>query len=196
MKNNNSSLLKAALFICVLATTIACKKDNNDVSKPANPNETELITTVKLIIAPSSNVSAQTFFSYRDLDGDGGNAPTIDTIRLNANTEYNVQVLVLDETKNPVDTTSKEIEAEKNIHQFFYSKIGTYNLTTTYLDFDDHNVPVGLNFKLNTGTGFIEKTNKLQVVLKHQPGLKPTTGSGDESLGETDVEVYFPILIQ
>jgi hypothetical protein len=196
MKNNNSSLLEFALFICVLATIAACKKDNGDVSKPANPNETELITTVKLIIAPTSNPSAKFYASYRDLDGDGGNAPTIDTIRLDANTEYNVQVLVLDETKNPVDTTSKEIEAEKNIHEFFYSKIGTYNLATTYLDFDDHNVPVGLNIKINTTTGFSEKTNKLQIVLKHQPGLKPTTGNGDESLGETDVEVYFPILIQ
>jgi len=196
MKNIKNLQLKSTLFILVLVTAIACKKDNGNVAKPVNPNETELITTVKLIIAPTSNPLAKIYVSYRDLDGDGGNAPTIDTIRLDANTEYNVQVLVLDETKNPIDTTSKKIEQEKNIHQFFYSKIGTYNLTVTYLDFDDHNVPVGLNVTFNTTTGFSEKTNKLKVVLKHQPGLKPTTGSGDESLGETDLEVYFPILIQ
>jgi len=189
-------LLKSFLFILIIPVCVACMHDDDDPAKPVNPNENELVTTVKLIIAPTANPAAEMYASYRDLDGDGGSAPVIDTIRLDANTEYTVQVFILDETKNPVDTTSKEIEEEKNEHQFFYSKIGTYNLTTTYLDFDDHNVPVGLNIKLNTTTGFTEKTYKFKVALKHQPGLKPTTGSGDESLGETDLEVYFPILIQ
>ena len=195
MKKVKNILLKFILSGLVFSIAVACKKDDNDPAKPVNPNETELVTTVKLIIAPTSNPSAEMYASYRDLDGDGGNAPIIDTIRLDANTEYNVQVLVLDETKNPVDTISKEIEEEKNAHQFFYSKIGSYNLTTTYLDFDGNNVPVGLSIKLNTTTGFTEKTNKYQVVLKHQPDLKPTSGNGDASLGETDLEVYFPILI-
>jgi hypothetical protein len=190
-------LLKSGVLILTLSILSSCKKDDGNVAKPANPNETELITTVKLIISPAANSSVKFYASYRDLDGDGGNAPVIDTLRFDANTEYNVQILVLDETKNPVDTISKEIEEEKDAHQFFYSKVGTYNLTTTYLDFDDNDVPVGLNIKLNTTTGFSEKTNKFQVVLKHQPGIKPTTGStGDASLGETDIEVYFPILIQ
>ena len=137
------------------------------------------------------------YASYRDLDGDGGNDPIIDTIRLDANMDYTVELLLLDETKNPIDTISHEIEEEKNEHQFFFSKIGTYNLTTTYLDFDDNGVPLGLNIQLNTTTGFTEKTNKFQVVLKHQPGEKPTTGTtGDESIGDTDIEVNFPILIQ
>jgi len=196
MNNFKNSILKSAILAFIITALAACKKDGDNIANPVNPNETELVTTVKLIIAPTTNPSAVMNVSFRDMDGDGGNAPIIDTIRLAPNTEYFVNVLVLDETKNPVDTTSKEIETEKNAHQFFYSKIGTYNLTTTYLDFDDHNVPVGLNVKLNTTTGFTEKTNKLKVVLKHQPGLKPSTGSGDESLGETDLEVYFPILIQ
>lgn len=197
MKNIQHSILKSVLLILISGVTFcSCKKDSVNVTNPVNPNETELITTVKFIIAPTSNPLAKVYVSYRDLDGDGGNAPTIDTIRLGANTEYNVQVLVLDETKNPIDTTSKKIEVEKNIHQFFYSKIGTYNLTVTYLDFDDHNVPVGLNIKLNTTSGLTEKSNRFKIVLKHQPGLKPTSGAGDETLGETDIEVNFPILIQ
>jgi hypothetical protein len=196
MKKIKISISKIALFTFVIAIIVACKKDDGEVAKPVNPNETELVTTVKLIIAPTSNPSAEIYASFRDLDGDGGNSPVIDTIRLGANSEYNVYVLVLDETKNPVDTISYEIEKEKNEHQFFYSKIGTYNLTTTYMDVDDHNVPIGLNIKLNTTTGFAEKTNKFKLVLKHQPGLKPTTCCGDETLGETDLEIYFPIIIQ
>ncbi len=195
MKNYNT-ILNSFLFIAALSILTSCKKDNKDVATPVNPNETELVTTVKLIIAPVLNPSAEMYASYRDLDGDGGNAPIIDTIRLDANAAYNVQVLVLDETKNPVDTTSKEIVEEKDAHQFFYSNIGTYELTITYLDFDDNDVPVGLNIQLHTGSAFTEKTNTFQVVLKHQPGIKPSTGNGNESLGETDLEVNFPILIK
>ncbi|WP_018341587.1 hypothetical protein [Cytophaga aurantiaca] len=189
-------LTKSAVLILIISLLTSCKHDDGDVAKPANPNETELITTVKLLVTTGLATRTEEY-AYRDIDGDGGNAPIIDTIRLFSNTSYWVSVLLLDETKNPVDTISEEILAnEKNAHQVFYSKIGTYNLTTTYLDFDDHNVPVGLTVQLNTTTGFTEKTNKLRIVLKHQPGLKPTSGVGDESLGETDVEVYFPILIQ
>lgn len=197
MKNFKTSILKFVLFALVVATTAACKKDDGAVPNPVNPNDGELITTVKLIIAPASNPSAEMYASYRDLDGDGGNNPIIDTIRLDANTDYTVQLLLLDETKNPIDTISYEVEEEKDEHQFFFSNIGTYNLTTTYLDFDDNGVPLGLNIQWNTTTGFTEKTNKFKVVLKHQPGEKPTSGTtGEESLGETDIEVYFPILIQ
>ena len=158
---------------------------------------TELITTVKLIVTPTtgSNVQSQVF-AYRDIDGDGGAAPVVDTIRLSANQSYTVNVLVLDETKNPVDTTSNEIESERYVHEFFYTKIGTYDLTTTYLDFDDHNVPVGLKMRFDVGNAFTAKNNALQVVLKHQPNLKPTTGNGDSTLGETDAEVTFPILVK
>lgn len=196
MKITTNKLSIAVLACIFLFTITSCKKKKEEVVAPVNPNETELITTVKLIVYPTSNTSDVSTFSFRDLDGDGGKAPTIDTIRLLANTEYHMQVLVLDETKNPVDTTSKEIQSEKNVHEFFYTKIGTYELTTTYLDFDDYNVPLGLNMKVNTGATFTEKTNKLKVVLKHQPGLKPKTGQGNSSLGETDIDIDFPILIQ
>ena len=196
MKTTTNKSTLIILAGALLLAVMSCKKKKEDVAAPVNPNETELITTVKILVYPTNNTSAVSTFSFRDLDGDGGIAPIIDTIRLQANTEYHVKVLVLDETKNPVDTTSTEIESEKNAHQFFYTKLGTYELTTTYLDFDDHNVPLGLNLKVNTGTAFTEKTNKLKVVLKHQPGLKPTSGTGDSKLGETDIDIEFPILLQ
>ncbi len=194
MKTN--TILKSILAAGILLAAVSCKKNHGDVANPVNPNETELITTVKLIVYPLSDPSAETIFAFTDADGAGGNEPSIDTIRLAPSTEYHVEVLVLDETKNPVDTTSKEIEEERNVHQFFYTKIGSYGLTTNYLDFDDHNVPLGLNIKVTTGAAFTIKTNQLKVVLKHQPGLKPTSGQGDSSLGETDIEVDFPILVQ
>jgi hypothetical protein len=197
MKMFTNIILKFTIIGIFALSMAACKKDDDDVAAPADPNESELITTVKVIVSPIASPTSVSEFSFRDIDGDGGNAPTIDTIRLNANTDYNIQLVLLDESKNPIDTISKEIEEEKDEHQFFYNIIGTYNLTTTYLDFDDNGVPLGLNMEFNTTTGFTIKTNQLQLVLKHQPNVKPTTGTtGDQSLGETDIEINFPILIQ
>lgn len=184
-----------AILLPLLLLLNACKKDTKDVALPINPNETELITTVQLEF--STLLSPRTiYYSYKDMDGDGGITPTIDTLKLLENTTYTLRVLLLDETKTPVDTISNEIETnEKNAHQFFYSKSGVYDLTTTYLDSDDNGVPVGLEVSILTGSGFTTKNNAYKIVLKHQPGLKPTTGNGDNTIGETDIEVDFPIII-
>jgi hypothetical protein len=195
MKKNNLISAKAITLVVLICVLSACKKNSKDVAQPVNPNDQELITTLTLGVSSPSTPNNVQYFSYRDLDGSGGNPPKIDTIRLLQNTTYNVQLLVLDETKSPTDTTSKVIYKERDIHQFFFSKEGSYDLTTTYLDSDDNGVPVGLKISINTGSAFTIKTNKYKVVLKHQPGLKPTSGKGDVNLGETDVEVSFPITI-
>jgi hypothetical protein len=195
MKTNNFMTAKVIALLGLIFVLNACKKDSKDVAQPVNPIDQELITTLTLVVSPASTPNNQQYFSYRDLDGDGGNPPKIDTIRLLENTTYHVQLLVLDETKSPADTTSKEILKEKDIHEFFFSKVGTFDLTTTYLDSDDNGVPVGLNISINAGSAFTTKTNTYKVVLKHQPGLKPTSGKGNVNLGETDIEVDFPITI-
>lgn len=189
-------ITKITLFLLSVSLLLTgCKKDKDDVSNPVDINETELITTIKLQFTDPDDVI--TTFMFQDLDGDGPIEPSIDTIRLKPATAYQVTLLVLDETKDPTDTTSNEIEKEKNEHQFFYNQLpGDYGLTFTDFDTDDNDVPLGLNFKLNTGTVFTDKTKKLRVTLKHQPEVKPTAGTGDMTLGETDVDVYFPILIQ
>jgi hypothetical protein len=175
MKKNNLISAKAITLVVLICVLSACKKNSKDVAQPVNPNDQELITTLTLGVSSPSTPNNVQYFSYRDLDGSGGNPPKIDTIRLLQNTTYNVQLLVLDETKSPTDTTSKVIYKERDIH---------------------HNgVPVGLKISINTGSAFTIKTNKYKVVLKHQPGLKPTSGKGDVNLGETDVEVSFPITI-
>jgi hypothetical protein len=132
-------------------------------------------------------------FSFRDPDGAGGVAPVIEPITLYANKNYTCTLLLLDETKKPVDTISLEIEEEKEVHQFFFRPSIGANMTFAYLDYDTNGVPVGLQTTLATGTA---STGELTVALKHQPGVKPTTGNGNEALGETDVEVVFSITVQ
>jgi hypothetical protein len=180
------------LSISLSLFLFSCKKDKNEVPTPSNPNEEELITTVGLAF---DNGSIQDTFFFRDIDGPGGMQPSkFDTIRLQSNTTYTMSVLLLDENKNPADTISNEVLNEAEEHQFFFTSIGSYNITTNYQDADANGVPIGLNNEVITGGSFSDKTNKYKVVLKHQPSLKPTSGNGDSSLGESDIEIEFPIL--
>ncbi len=187
MKKNSLSLF--ILFFVLLVS--ACKRNTDDAPSPQNQNEEELITTVSLIIK-DNGVLVDTF-SFKDPDGVGGVSPTIEDIVLIAGKTYTCTLLLLDETKNPVDTTSVEIEEEKDVHQFFFHPSAGANLTVTYLDHDDNNVPVGLETQFVTGAA---STGTIKVILKHQPGVKPTSGNGNEALGETDLEVEFDLIIQ
>ncbi|HEY8402611.1 MAG TPA: hypothetical protein VIK89_15185 [Cytophagaceae bacterium] len=191
------TLLKLSiLFASLLPVITSCKKDDDEVTKPRNINESELITTVKLVMVDSANANSTYTAVFKDEDGEGGNAPSIfDTIRLAANTTYNVEVILLDESKTPVDTISKEVEEEGKEHQFFYSASGGADIHISYLDADDNGVPVGLKVKFRTGSVTSGKNGKLKVVLKHQGENKPVTGLGDPSIGDTDVEIDFPVLL-
>lgn len=187
MKKNIST----SLFVAFALLLCSCKKNNDEAPSPQDQNEQELITTVSLIIK-DNGVSVDTF-SFRDPDGAGGIAPTKEHITLSAYKTYTCTLLLLDETKNPVDTTSKEIEEERDLHQFFFHPAAGNTMNFSYLDYDDNGVPVGLQTTLTIAAA---STGTLTVVLKHQPGVKPTSGPGNEALGETDVEVSFDVTIQ
>ena len=100
-------------------------------------------------------------------------------------------MLLLDESKRPIDTISKAIKEERNAHQFFFypSAVG---ITILYNDVDDHGIPVGLEILLNTGAA---SSGNLYIVLKYQPNVKPTTGQGDSSLAATDIDVTMNAII-
>jgi hypothetical protein len=187
MKTNRFIQLSMMLFISL--SMFNCKKDKDDAPSPQNPNEQEQITTLRLIVSEGSTVVDT--FSFTDIDGPGGNAPTIENIALRANKNYTATVLLLDQSKNPVDTISNEVAEEDDEHQFFYTVSGA-NLTVTPTDVDANGVPVGLEASFVTGAA---STGNLTVVLKHQPDVKPTSGNGDSTLGETDVEVTFAVNI-
>jgi hypothetical protein len=177
-------MLSGAMFV-------ACKKkDDPKPSNPQNPNEQELITTLKLILTEDGTTNVSTF-QFADLDGPGGNPPTQDNILLSANKTYHGRIVLLDQTKNPVDSVSNEVEEKKDIHEFFFTPAGV-NITSTYTDFDTHGVPVGLYPDFATGAA---STGTLKITLKHQPGLKPTSGNGDITIGETDIEVTFNVSV-
>ncbi len=182
--------LKNLFFMCLvvsLAFLTACGDD--DVEDPGDPNEEEVITTLTLTFTNGADVQT---FTFRDADGDGGAAPTVEDITLTNGVAYTVDVTLLNESETPAENVTEEIEEEDDEHQFFFtgSAVGSV-LTHAYGDMDDNMNPIGLT---NTITTTNAGTGVLTVTLKHQPGIKTsTTGIGD---GETDIAVDFNVTVQ
>ncbi|HRG01843.1 MAG TPA: hypothetical protein PKZ75_12060 [Bacteroidia bacterium] len=188
----------------------ACKKDKKEEPTPDAPtpptNETELITTMKVILHDTTTHTNTTYI-FSDLDGAGGNPATFgnsgadSVINIAANHVYKATILLLDETKNPVDTTSNEVEAEGVDHMFFFNSIaptGTpYNTYLSgsmtnikYLDLDANNRGIGLS-TLWTAPSMMMAKSPLTIELKHQPGVK----DGSYAPGETDIQVGFKLKV-
>lgn len=188
---NTLRIIAAALFTCALFLS-SCKKDDDQVDLPQPViNESEVITTMKLIFTDSATSAPAGEFVFRDTDGDGPNAPVeFDTITMNAGTTYLVEVILLNETAAPADTISNEVEEEANDHQFFFNITGL-TATHAYLDQDTNSppLPVGLSNKFRSGS---IGTGSIQVILKHQPGTK----DGLQTTGDTDVDVTFHTIVQ
>jgi hypothetical protein len=177
-----------ALLVLLLANS--CKKDKIDpVTTPPAQNEEELITTMKLTFTDSSGVDPIMEFYFKDVDGPGGNAPSLfDTIRLNNNKTYLVSLELFNESVSPAENISDEVLAEADEHLFCFTPSINGNLNIQRTD-SDGVYEIGLSSKwktLNTSNGSV------LIKLKHQPGVK----NGLCDVGETDIELDFQVEIQ
>jgi len=177
------------LFLSLFAVAlISCSDDDN----PAPVNEEEVITTVRTtLVAGGQTVTLLS----RDLDGDGPNAPVVTVSgNLTAGTTYTGSVEFFNETINPADNITTEVEEEGVDHQIFYqapASIGTF----TYTDTDANGRPIGLDFTLVTASA---ATGNLTVTLRHLPNKSAagvSTGSIANAGGSTDAEVIFPLVV-
>jgi hypothetical protein len=189
MKNKN---LISAILVCFSIAFIGCKKNKDEAPAPQVDNAEEVITTLHYILK-ENNVLVDTF-SFVDKDGVGGNNPIQETILLKTGKTYTAEILLLDETKTPSDTISNEVKEEGDEHQFFFTP-SSDKFTVNTNDKDKNGVPLGLESTIVVGTQ-TSNTCTLKIVLKHQPGVKPSTGKGDASLGDSDIEVTFNVNIE
>lgn len=167
----------------------ACKKDDPEVVIPP-----ELITSLNYILTPTGG-GAPITLSFKDLDGDGGNAPTVNGGTLSANQTYSGALELLNETESPAESITEEIQEEDQEHQFFFQS-NTANLNIAYNDQDPDGNPIGLSSTLTTGA---PATGTITIILLHEP-KKFAAGVSDGDItnaeGETDIEVTFPIDVQ
>ena len=178
----------AALLLATPLLFASCEKDTED---PEPDEDNEQITTVSYVLTPTTGSGAALTATWRDTDGTGGNAPTISALGLKPNTTYTGNIILLDETKNPVVVTSDEVAKEKDEHLFFYEPTPAGLLSITRTDRDSKNLEVGLTTRLvTTAAG----TGTLKITLRHQPGAGVKNGTF--APGDTDVEVTFPVTVQ
>ena len=188
MKNN---ILKLAFISIAISAFIgSCKKDDDQIDVPPPVvNEPEVITTLTIQFVDSSNSSNIVTATFRDPDGDGGLSYDIfDTIRLASNKTWYAEILLLNETVSPADTISNEVLEEANDHLICFTPSGT-SANVIITDLDGNSLPIGLLSKWKTTTTGL---GTMQIVLKHQPGVK----DGSCSLGDTDIDVNFQVEVQ
>lgn len=183
MKSTRKSVLMAMIAVAMMA---ACKKD-----EPAPVEDNENLTTVKLKFTESGTTST---FTFKDLDGAGGNAPTIDKISLKPNKTYTMVVEVLDESKTTTSIISDAIYEERDQHLFEYVVTPSLILSLMTTDKDTRGLPVGLTANVKTSAA---GTGKLQVVLHHQP---PVNGKivkdGTFNIGSVDFDGTFDVEVK
>ncbi len=205
------SIITTAALLAMLGTTFtACKKDKKEDPAPQQPappaNEAELITTMKITLRDTINNTSLTYV-FSDLDGAGGNPATFGNsgadsiINITANHVYEATILLLDQTKTPVDTISNEVEAEGADHLLFFNSIAPTGTPYTtylagsmtnikYLDLDANNRGIGLS-TLWTAPSMMMNKSPLTIELKHQPSVK----DGSYAPGETDIQVGYKLKV-
>ena len=187
--------IRNLFILTVAATTLfvtGCKKDDDTpvpTTNAAGPaHEEELITSLIIDFVDTAGVQPTVQYAFRDLDGDGGNAPAQhDTIRLVANTYYNASITLLNESETPAEDITVEIQNEDDEHFFCFAATNT-NVNVVRTD-SDGTFEVGLLSRWGTGAA---ATGETTVTLKHQPGIK----DGTCAPGDTDIEVIFITEVQ
>ncbi len=170
------------LALSMMVITSCNKKE---VINPDDDHEEELITTVTLELTDTADASNTTSATWADTDGVGGNDPTqMDTIDLNPNTVYYVDISFFNESVSPSEDITAEIQDEAAEHIICYTPSG--DLTIDRTD-SDGTYEIGLTSLWTVGT--LSSLDSVTVSLKHQPDEK----DGTCTPGETDVEVQFMI---
>lgn len=181
-------IITFSFLIYLIGSISSCKKDEQDVKTPPSGEDPELITTVKLSFEDSAGIQSNSTAYFRDLDGSGGNAPSIfDTIRLKANTVYRLKLDFFNESIAPADTITNEILEEAANHLICF-EASNANVTIQRTD-SDGTYEIGLESLWTCGNS---SNGSVLVTLRHQPGIK----NGTCNLGESDIELNFVLYIE
>ena len=178
-------LLTAVFFATLLFTS--CSDDET----PEEVHEEEVITTFTATLVPQSKGTTITLKS-QDLDGDGPNEPVVTVSgSLSAGVVYDGTIELLNETEDPAEDITEEVEEENVEHQLFYTIGAGLDVTTAYANFYDNKDNLGTEFTLTAGA---TSSGELTFTLRHEP-TKPNTGLGDAG-GETDITVTFNLTVE
>ena len=172
--------------------------DDHDDDHSHGPGEVELITTLKITFTPQGGGSPLTV-QFQDLDGEGGNAPVVDRIVVDAGTVYDGVIQELNGLESPPEDITEEIREEAEVHQLFFETLGGFApATVAYADKESDYVtntgadhPVGLKFTLTVPPN--ARNGQFRVSQSHyDAGPKDGVTPSDE----TDIEVTFEVEVR
>ena len=178
------------LLVLSLVFMLSC---SNVEDEPIAAFAPKPITTVEILLTDEAKNNE--LFSFRDLDGPGGEAPDIRTNILRPNTEYTSVLLMLDESVEPASNITNQVAIEGVDHQVFYVVDGT-NMSIEYIDTDTDGNPLGILTSITTGD---PGTSSLTIVLRFQPdksAIGVNQGDLNNAGGDTDIEVTFEIEVR
>ena len=183
------------LLILSLVFTGCSDDDDHDDHSHSDPvNEQEVITTVEVTL---SDGTTSYVLTWEDLDGDGPDEAVVTGGTMPAGT-YSGDIQLYNKTVDPSDeeyVVTTEILEEGEEHQFFFNTINGLDATAVYTDMDSEGNPIGQQFGLTANVS----SGGLNVVLLHEPDKNAAgvpDGDMTNALGETDVDITFPITVQ
>ena len=191
--------LLLSLFSLLIFT--ACEDDD---ATPAEENEEEVITDVKLIFTPASGSVVTA--TAQDPDGEGVQELQVSgAINLVSGSAYTLTYEIMNNLETPGEDIGEEILEEGAEHQLFFSftdgaftsPTGNGNIDNAsdpinYNDTDANGNPLGLSTSWTAGDALSSGT--FTVRLQHQPDVK--TSSSTATTGDTDFELTFVLNIQ
>ena len=184
--NSCLKILSLSAFAALIITS--CKKEKTEEEE----NDNELITTVQVILTEEGTSNAETYL-WTDIDGAGGEEPLFDDIVLKPNTAYQAQIRFLDESKNPVEDITGEIEEESDVHRLYFTLSTGTGITVSDADNDINDLPLGLN---STWTTTTTGAGTIKITLRHYPnGGKEASDPVSSGKSGTDAEVEFSVIV-
>ena len=184
------------LPLLILSLVFSGCSDDDDHDDHSHPvNEQEVITTIEVTLTDGDNTYVLT---WEDLDGiDGPDEAVVTGGTMPAGT-YSGDIQLYNKTVDPSDeeyVITTEILEEDEEHQFFFNTINGLDATAVYTDMDSEGNPIGQQFGLTANVS----SGGLNVVLLHEPDKNAAgvpDGDMTNALGETDVDITFPITVQ
>lgn len=187
--------MKKLLYILPVAALVifwtGCKKSESSVTPPSPDNE--FITTVRVKATNTTDATDTLTAQWVQKDATGATAPdtTKAQITLKKNATYYVEISFLDETKNPAEDITTEVQERSNYHLVCFD-VTNGLMAVNRLDKDSNTPQLPLGLKDNFITSATTGNGYVTVTLHHQPDGK----TGECNLGSTDAEAKFRLTVQ
>lgn len=163
----------------------SCKKKKEDSQDDSHMHDA--VTTIRLELIHMGDTLVA---FYRDPDGPGGRPSEFDTLRPKAGTDYQMQIKLLDESKNPIQDLTEEIfEEEKDNHRLFIHARPDSLAELTVEDVDSRNRPVGGHWMYKASSTVL--IGELHFVLRHY--LNADDKDRGIEAGSTDLDAEIPV---